>query len=99
MDTHPLVKSLKMYPFPNRASEMQGSGSKPAQAAHSEPARDPNRPCVASLGAGGILGPESLCKRSVKTSKPQDGWGWRRDTHHKSKASETGVKNCKDLFH
>lgn len=65
IDTHPLVKSLKMCPFPNRASEMQGSGSRAAQAAHSEPARHPDRLCVASLGARGILGPESLCKRSV----------------------------------
>lgn len=77
MDSHPLVKSLKMRPFPNRASEMEGSDSKPAQAAHSEPARDPDVPCTSCPGPQGILGPKSSRKRSVKSSKPQGGWGWR----------------------
>lgn len=66
MDSHPLVKSLKMCPFPNRASEMDGSNSK----LHVQSQQEAQTcPVQAALGPQGILGPESSCKRSVKNQQ------------------------------
>lgn len=81
IDPHLLVKSLKMCPFPNRASETGGSDSKPALKLHIRSQQETQTCTVCTtLGPQGILGPESSCKRSIKSSKPQDGWGggvWR----------------------
>jgi hypothetical protein len=77
MDPYLLVKSLKMCPFPNRASETGGSYSKPALKLHIQSQQETQTCTVHTTpGPQGILGPESSCKRSVKSSKPQDGWGW-----------------------
>lgn len=104
VDTHPLVKSLKTCPFPNTASETKGSGSSCTFRASKRPRR-----ALCSFPSASPPHPEAFWVLRVYVkgqSKPINhktngvGVGMRGgDTRHKSKSSETGVKNCEDLFY